>query len=110
MVSQLVAGDPDQPGPWIRPAIERRPAPQRLGELTVEADAGAWREPDERESLLANLRRLPAMQRAALILHYADGLPIRAVAVELGRSEAATESLLTRGRDALRAAYEEAGR
>ena len=54
------------------------------------------------------LGRLTAMQRAVLILHYADGLPVRDVAREIGKSESATESLMTRARDALREAYEEA--
>lgn len=76
-------------------------------ELTVDGDAGAWRDADERQLLLESLGRLTAMQRAALILHYADGLPVREVAREIGRSESATESLLTRARDALREAYEE---
>lgn len=76
-------------------------------ELTLDGDAGAWRKADERELLLENLGRLTAMQRAVLILHYADGMPVREVAQEIGRSESATESLLTRAREALRAAYEE---
>jgi RNA polymerase sigma-70 factor (ECF subfamily) len=78
-------------------------------ELAMDREAGAWHEMDDRAVLLANLGRLTAMQRAVLILHYADGLPVREVARELGRSESATESLLTRARDALRAAYRESG-
>jgi RNA polymerase sigma-70 factor (ECF subfamily) len=86
---------------------ERRRMHLVVRELTVDGDAGAWREADERELLLENLGRLTAMQRAVLILHYADGLSVREVAREIGRSESATESLLTRAREALRAAYEE---
>jgi RNA polymerase sigma-70 factor, ECF subfamily len=87
---------------------ERRQMRLVVTELDMAGDAAAWRAVDERERLLDGLGRLTAMQRAALILHYADGLPVREVAATIGRSESATESLLTRGRDALRAAYEEA--
>ena len=36
---------------------------------------------------------------------YLDGLSVREVAAVLGRSEKATESLLTRARDSFRRAY-----
>lgn len=87
---------------------ERRQLRLVVTEIAMDGDAAAWRAVDERERLLDGLGRLTAMQRAALILHYADGLPVRDVAEALGRTESATESLLTRGREALRAAYEEA--
>lgn len=51
----------------------------------------------------AALDRLPAAQRAALILRYVDDLPVRDVARALERSEASVESLLSRGRASLRA-------
>lgn len=57
------------------------------------------------EELSAALARLPAAQRAALVLRYVDDLPVREVARLLRRSEAAVESLLSRGRDALRRSY-----
>jgi RNA polymerase sigma-70 factor (ECF subfamily) len=76
-------------------------------EIAMDHETATWRNLDERQVLLANLGRLTAMQRAVLILHYADDLPVREVAREIGRSESATESLLTRARDALRDAYEE---
>lgn len=88
---------------------ERRRMHLVVRDLTVDADSMPWREIDERELLISMLGRLTSMQRAVLILHYADGLPVRDVAREIGRSESATESLLTRARDALRAAYEESG-
>jgi RNA polymerase sigma-70 factor (ECF subfamily) len=56
-----------------------------------------------REELIAALATLPAGQRLALVLHYADGLSVAEVASALGRSEHAVESLLARGRRALRA-------
>jgi len=53
---------------------------------------------------------LPALQRAVLVLHYMDQLSVREVAHFIGKSEAATASLLARGRDAFRQAYPEADR
>jgi len=60
-------------------------------------------EPDD--ALAASLQRLPATQRAAVILRYVDDLPVRDVARLLGRSEGAVESLLSRGRETLRREY-----
>jgi RNA polymerase sigma-70 factor (ECF subfamily) len=88
---------------------ERRRLRLTVRELELEDDGGRWRGLDDRASLRAGLARLPAAQRAVVILHYADGLPVREVARAIGRSESATESLLTRGRVALRAALAEAG-
>jgi RNA polymerase sigma-70 factor, ECF subfamily len=53
---------------------------------------------------------LPALQRAVLVLHYMDQLSVREVAKSIGKSEAATASLLARGRDAFRKAYQETDR
>jgi RNA polymerase sigma-70 factor, ECF subfamily len=86
---------------------ERRLMHLAVREVRADPPYDAARDIGERELLLDGLARLTAMQRGALILHYADGLPVREVARALGRSESATESLLTRARDALRAAYVE---
>jgi RNA polymerase sigma-70 factor (ECF subfamily) len=56
------------------------------------------------------MRHLPATQRAALILHHVDGLPVRDVAAAMGRSQTAVESLLSRGRERFRKLYEEQDR
>jgi RNA polymerase sigma-70 factor (ECF subfamily) len=88
---------------------ERRRMHLIVRELVMDRERDAWRDADERDALMAALGRLTAMQQAALILHYADGLPVREVAREIGRSESATESLLTRAREALRVAYGESG-
>jgi RNA polymerase sigma-70 factor, ECF subfamily len=88
---------------------ERRRLRLVVQELQLDPDGAPWRQADEREALYAAMSRLTAAQQAVLVLHYADGLPVREVARQLGRSESATESLLTRARDALRAAYGEAG-
>lgn len=67
--------------------------------------AVAWLGEQEPEGILVEaLRRLPAAQRAAVTLRYVDDLAVREVAALLGRSEGAVESLLSRGREALRRA------
>ena len=48
---------------------------------------------------------LSPMQRAALTLRYVDDLPVPTVASILGRSVAATETLLMRAKRAFRAVY-----
>jgi RNA polymerase sigma-70 factor (ECF subfamily) len=63
--------------------------------------------PDDIDDALA---LLPALQRAVLVLHYMDQLSVREVARSLGKTEAATASLLARGRDAFRQAYQGADR
>jgi RNA polymerase sigma-70 factor (ECF subfamily) len=87
---------------------ERRHMHLVVRELAMDDAERPWQEADDHALLQSALGRLPALQRAVLILHYADGLPVREVARELARSESATESLLTRARVALRAAWEEA--
>jgi RNA polymerase sigma-70 factor (ECF subfamily) len=52
------------------------------------------------------LRQLADDQRLAVVLHYLDGLSVREIARQLGRSESSVESLLSRGRDHLRAILE----
>ncbi|MCZ7533278.1 MAG: RNA polymerase sigma factor [Acidimicrobiia bacterium] len=61
---------------------------------------------DERRLVVA-LSRLASSQRLVLILHYVDGFSVREVAQRVGRSVVATESLLARGRRALRSRFEE---
>ncbi len=86
---------------------ERRHRRLTVRELAL--DGGPeWRRPEARELVLEALRRLPALQHAALVLRYMDGLSVRELAKELDRSESAAESLLSRAREAFRQAYEEA--
>jgi RNA polymerase sigma-70 factor (ECF subfamily) len=59
--------------------------------------------PDDIDDALA---LLPALQRAVLVLHYMDRLSVREVAHSIGKSESATASLLARGRDTFRQAYQ----
>lgn len=56
------------------------------------------------DPILEALDDLPQAQKAAVVLRYLDDLPVRDVARLLGRSESATESLLSRGREHLRRA------
>lgn len=73
--------------------VATRPLPSAIGDLAA-------------AETLAALGALPGAQRAALVLHYLDDLPVADVAALLDRSLRATESLLARGRDGFRAAYE----
>lgn len=62
---------------------------------------------DQRERIAQAVRRLPALQRAVLVLTALDGLTVREAAALIGKSEHATESLLVRARAGFRAAYGE---
>ena len=75
------------------------------------AAAGERTTPAEPRAALATaaLAELPDDQRAALVLRYVDDLPVADVARHLDRSVRATESLLARGRAALRALLQEGG-
>lgn len=56
-----------------------------------------------------SLAALPDDQRVALVLRYVDDLAVGEVARQLGRSVRATESLLARGRMALRRLLDQGG-
>jgi RNA polymerase sigma-70 factor (ECF subfamily) len=73
-------------------------------------DADAWRANDDRAQIRAAMRRLTPDQRAALVLRYLDGLPVKDVAQVMGRSEKSAEAIITRARQAFRAEYEERDR
>jgi RNA polymerase sigma-70 factor (ECF subfamily) len=57
--------------------------------------------PDDRLSLLAALRQLPANQREAIALHHLADLPVAEVAFTLGVPEGTVKARLSRGRAAL---------
>jgi RNA polymerase sigma-70 factor, ECF subfamily len=88
---------------------DRRLMQLTVREIAVEPGADPWQAADDRAALESALGRLPAEQRLVLVLHHADGLPVREVAQLIHRSESATESLLSRSMAALRAAWQEAG-
>ena len=56
-----------------------------------ERQEAAWHTHEDRDDILRAMQRLPATQRAALILHHVDGLPVREVAAAMGRSQTAVE-------------------
>ena len=90
---------------WRRAGRERR-------SLALAGQAGEvvddpWADWLDADAAHAALSRLPAQQRAALVLRYLDGLPVAEVAAHLGRSLHATETLLARSRAALRRVYQE---
>ena len=61
---------------------------------------------DERDEVVAALAELSNDQRTAVLMRYVDRLPVRDIARLIGRSEAATESLLSRSRERLRSLLE----
>lgn len=61
-----------------------------------------------RERAWIALASVPLPHRLVLTLRYLDGLSVPEVASEIGRSIRATESLLARGRESFRRAYQEA--
>jgi RNA polymerase sigma-70 factor (ECF subfamily) len=63
---------------------------QPVATTSVDCDVLAW------------IAQLPASQRAAVVLHYLDDLPVHEVADRLGKSYKPTESLLSRARQSLR--------
>jgi RNA polymerase sigma-70 factor (ECF subfamily) len=94
---------------YRRTERERRHLMDRELDLSGSADDAAW-SGIERDAIDHALDRLAPLQRAALILHYMDRLSVRDIAHAIGKSEAATTSLLARGRDAFRTAFGEPDR
>jgi RNA polymerase sigma-70 factor (ECF subfamily) len=84
---------------------ERRHLRLVVREIQAGGPEREWAAHDVHTDVVAALRELPAAQRAALILHHVDGLPVRDVAKVLGRSATAVESLLARGRDRFRTVF-----
>ena len=93
----IVNADLDQRRrPWHR---RRSAVPVEL--LDTPARAGA--ETEDRLELLAELRRLPAMQRRTVVLRYWLGFSVEATAHELSISEGTVKSHASRGVATLRA-------
>jgi RNA polymerase sigma-70 factor (ECF subfamily) len=60
----------------------------------------------ERVAVLRDrVQHLPVIQRDAVVLRYAGGLTAREIGATLGKSEAATQKLLSRALDILRESY-----
>jgi RNA polymerase sigma-70 factor, ECF subfamily len=91
---------------WRRQEVERRALRSVEGAAVSGPPADEW---DIRlDALVAQdvLAQLGAHHRGALVLRYLDGLPVRDVAANLGRTVGATEVLLVRAKAAFRARYE----
>ena len=65
----------------------------------------AWSQQELRSGVETALSKLPGEQRIVLVLRYLDRLSVREIATTISRSEKATESLLSRAREAFRKAY-----
>lgn len=74
-------------------------------ELANDPEARAWDALDEHAAIVSALATLPALQRAVLVLRFADGLSMREVGRAVGKSESAVESLMKRARDGFKRAY-----
>lgn len=85
----------------------RRQAREERGLHVLGQDPGPADPLDDIEEgrALVTLRRLPASYQAVISLRYLDGLPVSQVAVEMGKTLHATESLLARARAAFRRDY-----
>ena len=79
---------------------ERRHLRLVIGEIRAPGGAPQSAAIEDREVVVAALGALAPLQRAAVVLCYLDGLSVREAARTLGRSESATESLLSRARGA----------
>jgi RNA polymerase sigma-70 factor (ECF subfamily) len=90
---------------WRRAEREQR----KLALVASESDEidDPWPEVVDVDAVRAALARLSAPQRTALALRYLDGLSVSEVALHVGRSLHATETLLVRARAALRRVYGE---
>ncbi len=90
----------------------RREREERRLSVLVRQEVTEPPEPDNevvRERALSALDAMPAVQRAALVLRYLDGLSVPEIAAILGKSVQATESILARGRSTFRRRYLEGG-
>jgi RNA polymerase sigma-70 factor (ECF subfamily) len=79
----------------------------RVHEVAVEPTDNSMSAADSARDIQLALRQLPVLQRAAVVLCYVDGLSVREAGNHLGKSEGATESLLSRARAALRVSLSE---
>ena len=81
---------------------------QRQLRIVSEWSAGqsqAWSQHALQSGVQSALAELHGEQRIVMVLRYLDQMPVREIATTIGRSEKATESLLSRAREAFRKAY-----
>ena len=86
---------------------ERRHLRLVIGEITAARAHAPASHLEDRDVIITALGELAPLQRAAIVLCYFDGLSVREAATTLGRSESATESLLSRARERLRQILQE---
>ena len=97
----------DRFGTVLRPFSAQSPWNCRPVEPVL--DESSWRLDGWRERTARALTAMPEAQRQALVLRYLDRLAVPEIAVALGRSPHAVESLLARGRISFKRRYLEAG-
>jgi RNA polymerase sigma-70 factor (ECF subfamily) len=92
------------PQAWIWTAAFRIAAGQlqERGRSEPIVTEPSYEMPEPAAELADALRRLPAQQRAAIVLHYYADRPIREIAATLGISSATVAVHLHRGRNKLR--------
>ena len=84
---------------------ERRRMELEVRQVRLEQHAATQPGLDDRVAIADALRSLPAPHQAVLAFVVLDGLPVAEAGRLLGRSEAATRSLLHRAREGFRQAY-----
>jgi RNA polymerase sigma-70 factor (ECF subfamily) len=96
-------------GRVMQPLAEDQPEVRAALESLLSAEGGdpelASSREQVRDSILAALDYLPAPYGDILEWKYVRDMSVHEIAARLGRSEKATESLLTRARDAFREAF-----
>ncbi len=98
----------DNPGWWlrrvvIRDAVRSRRRTQRPIPLVAPVESGD----DDAASVRAAVLQLPIRQRAVIVLHYLDDLPVSEVALVMGCSEGTVKTHLHRARHSLAVALGE---
>jgi RNA polymerase sigma-70 factor (ECF subfamily) len=83
---------------------QRTPEPLVGDDYATPPDSGLERR-EEAERIALALARLPERHESVLRAKYLDGLSVEAIAAEWGTTPKTIESLLTRARQAFRAAY-----
>ena len=84
---------------------ERRRMQLHVRQIEVDERAAQSAGLDDRTAIADVLRSLPAAHRAVLAFVVLDGLPVAEAGRLMGRSAAATQSLLHRARESFRRAY-----
>ncbi len=91
---------------WRRQEREQHRIRAAAGEAGAAGADDPWEAHLDQMRAREVLERISPQHRAALSLRYLDGLPVAAVASELGRSLHATEALLVRAKAAFRREYD----